>query len=75
MRVLAGEISELKVHTPYQITVNGHKICKVYDDISYTENGKRVALDFKGMDTPYSRLKRKLVIAYYPDIEWRVIKK
>lgn len=75
IRERAGEISDLKIKTRYPIFINGIKVCDVEDDASYTENGKRIAVDVKGMLLPISRLKHKMVAAAYPDLEWRIIKR
>jgi hypothetical protein len=37
-------------------------------DFAYRENGASVVEDFKGFDTPVSRLKRKLLAAAYPHL-------
>lgn len=70
----ARKITKVTLQPAYIITINDHKICKVIGDFHYTENGKIVVEDVKGMDTPLSRLKRKLVKACYPHLDWRVVR-
>lgn len=65
----AGEISGLKLQEPFACTV-GEKsvvVCTYRADFSYWDNRqKRQRVeDVKGMDTPISRLKRKLVGAIH----------
>lgn len=62
---MAKEISELKVHPKYPITINGKEICNVELDFSYKKDGNLVVEDTKGMDLPISKLKRKMVNAVY----------
>lgn len=69
----AGRIKFLTVHRKYKIEINGKEVCKVGGDFSYVEDGRDVCEDVKGRDTPVSRLKRKLIKACYPDLDWRVI--
>ena len=70
----ASEITNLECHPALTITIGGMKICRVEADFSYFEKGKRVFEDTKGMQTPISRLKEKLVRACYPGIHWRIVK-
>lgn len=61
----AGEISNLSLQPRFDLIVNGAK-CGFYKaDFKYTENGKEVIEDVKGMLTPVYRLKKKLVKAIY----------
>ena len=71
--VAAGEISDLALQPSYDIVINGQKICKVKLDFSYMKDGEFIVEDVKGMDTPMSRLKRKLVKACH-DIDVVIIK-
>lgn len=70
-----GEISNLTVHNKYPIIVNGVKICVVMDDFNYFDHktNQQVCVDVKGQDLPMSKLKRKLVKACYPDINWVLV--
>lgn len=71
----AGEITDLKVHPRYPITINKQLICIVELDFSYRDKQKLPHVDdVKGMDTAVSRLKRKMVEAAY-GLKVTVIKK
>lgn len=63
----AGAIRDLEMHPVFKITVNGHHICKAILDFKYLdmERNETVYEDTKGMMTPMSSLKRKLVQAQY----------
>lgn len=62
----AGEISGLGVHPQYPIVINDQRICTVELDFFYTDkDGAEHVVDVKGLDTPVSRLKRKMVEAVY----------
>lgn len=74
-RVQSNEITDLNIHTKFPIEINGQAICNVLADFDYIENGKWIAIDVKGADTAISRLKRKLVKACYPSVDWRVVKR
>ena len=69
--VRGNVIRDLKLQPVYPMMVNGKKICTYRGDFEYTENGVRVCEDVKGMKTPVYRLKRKLFLALYPEIEHR----
>jgi len=58
-------ITDLQLQPTYQIVINGIKVCKVKLDFSYSKNGALIVEDVKGVDTPVSRLKRKLVKAMH----------
>lgn len=61
----SGQINGLSLQPEFKIEINGKHICKVKLDFAYWENDERIYEDFKGMDTPISKLKRKLVEAKY----------
>lgn len=62
----AGRITELVVHPRYPIIINNVKVCFVEMDFSYRdEQGLLRVVDIKGMDTPLSKLKRKMIEAAY----------
>jgi len=61
----AGLIADLRLQVPYQITVNGKKVCRYVADFVYIENGKEVVEDVKGMKTPVYNLKKKLMEAVF----------
>lgn len=45
----AGEISELKCHPSFDLTVNGKLVCKYVADFEYIQDGRRIICDVKGM--------------------------
>jgi len=61
----SGLISDLRLQVPYQITVNGKKVCRYVADFVYIENGKEVVEDVKGIKTPVYNLKKKLMEAVF----------
>jgi hypothetical protein len=61
----SGLISGLRLQVPYQINVNGKKICRYVADFVYIEDGKEVVEDVKGMKTPVYNLKKKLMEAVF----------
>ena len=65
LRQAAGLIVLQKVHPQFPIVYNSAVICIVELDFQYLENGTTVYTDVKGKDNDLSRLKRKLVEAFY----------
>lgn len=63
----AGKISDLIVHPKYEIRFQKEKVCDVVLDFRYWEEGEKryIFEDVKGLDTPMSKLKRKLLKAFY----------
>lgn len=64
MRVLAGEITELRRQVEFVLKVEGEKICSYIADAVYKENGELVVEDTKSKFTrtlPVYRLKKKLM--------------
>lgn len=61
-----GAISHLIQQPVFQIAFDDRPVCKVIADFQYREDDRLVTIDVKGMDTPLSRLKRKLVAAAFP---------
>jgi hypothetical protein len=60
----AGIIRELKLEVPYELNVNGIKICKYVADFTYrSQDGRLVVEDTKGVRTPAYKLKAKLMLA------------
>ncbi len=69
-----GKISELSLQPKFPICVGEKKtrVCHYIADFEYWENGKRIIEDFKGKQTSIFRLKAKLFLALYPDLELRI---
>lgn len=61
----SGLISDLRLQVPYQISVNGVKVCKYVADFVYLDGGKEVVEDVKGMKTSIYNLKKKLMKACF----------
>ena len=55
-RLLAKEITELKMQVPFQLSV-----CKYIADFTFYENGKMIVVDVKGFKTKEYNLKKKLM--------------
>lgn len=70
----AGLVRDLECQTVFPIEINGKRVCEYRADFTWTdETGARRAIDVKGYDTPVSKLKRKLVEAFY-GVEIEVIR-
>lgn len=71
--VKAGTIRQLKRQVVFQLNVNGSKVCKMIVDHVYFEHNKRVLEEVKSgpTKTPAYRLKKKLLLALYPGIDFR----
>jgi hypothetical protein len=63
----AGLITDLKVHKPYRLVVNGIHICNYEADFTYHRDGKLVVEDVKspGTITYAYRIKKKLMLAIH----------
>lgn len=75
----AGAITSLRTQPKYLLLEaferdgERHRAAHYIGDFSYTENGQEICEDTKGMPTPLFRLKRKLFLSRYPEIELRVL--
>lgn len=78
----AGEISNLRVHTRWELLAAFRRKDGVWqraityeDDSDYVETatGKFVVEDVKGARTQVFRLKEKLFRANYPDFDFRIV--
>ena len=63
--VRAGEIQDLEFQPRYEFIINDVKIGFYKADFRYTDNGKLVVEDVKGMKTPVYNLKKKLMKAIH----------
>ena len=62
----SGFIGGLECHPSFEISHNGTEICTVELDFKYHDHGwLEFYEDVKGRDNPLSKLKRKLVEAFY----------
>lgn len=75
----AGIITGLRVHPRYEIIPgfrhNGKKVRATYyePDFVYVEGGRTIAEDIKGKATQVYRIKMRLFILQYEDIEFREV--
>jgi hypothetical protein len=76
LRQKVGEIDSLAVHPTIKVQNGGVKICNVILDFYFWDRrtNKNCYVDVKGVDTAVSRLKRKLVKAFY-NIDVEVVRK
>lgn len=69
----AGIISDLELQPKLLLipkTEKGGRAVYYYADFGYTENGKRIYEDIKGFLTKEYKLKKKLLLWQYPDIQF-----
>ncbi len=75
----SGQINSLRVHPRYEIIPsfkhNGKKYRPTYyePDFVYVEGGRTIAEDIKGKATQVYRIKMRLFILQYEDIEFREV--
>lgn len=60
-----GSIKDLQLQVPYEIQVNGKKVCKYIADFVYVENDKQKIEDAKGKRTAVYQIKKKLMRAVH----------
>lgn len=76
----AGKISNLELQPRFLLQdgfkKNGRTFRKIeyVADFKYTENGKTIVEDVKGMQTDVFKLKHKIFEKVYPDLELKIIK-
>lgn len=74
LRERAGELSEIEVHPEFSVNINGIHVCMVVIDFAYLDCHRRKHfIDVKGIDTPLSKLKRKLIFAVH-DINVEIVR-
>ena len=61
----SGQIHKLKRQVPYELHVNGIKVCKIIPDFEYWIGDQLIVADSKGMRTPMYNLKKKMLAAEY----------
>lgn len=61
-----GEICDLQYQVPVRLEVNGVKVAGLRVDFSYVEDGELIWCEFKGLETPTWRHKKKLWSACGP---------
>lgn len=77
----AGKITGLQVHPRFELqpafkdNTGAKQRAIVYEaDFSYTEAGKQIIEDVKGVETPVFKLKAKIFKRVFPHLELRVVK-
>lgn len=60
-----GHIEGLILQQAFPLSINGKLICQYIADFVYTQNGKLITEDCKGMKTEIYRLKKKLMFAVH----------
>lgn len=72
----AGKIGNLELQPKFPVHINGVKVCNVILDFAFFDYyaNARCAIDVKGMDTPISRLKRKMLEAAYPGVKVEIVR-
>jgi uncharacterized protein DUF1064 len=69
------QISDLRCQVPFTLFgKRGGKVCEYRADFTYTERGKEVVEDVKGVATRAFGIKAKLFRDNYPNIELRVVR-
>ena len=61
----AGEITDLALQPKFNIYLNDVHICDYYADFAYSQKGRYIVEDVKGVRTDVYRLKKRLVEARY----------
>jgi Protein of unknown function (DUF1064). len=75
----AGEISDLELQPRFLLQESFKKNGKTYRkidyvaDFKYTENGKIIVEDVKGLQTDVFKIKHKLFEKKYPELELKII--
>jgi len=60
-----GKIKDLQLQVPYEIKINGVKVCKYIADFVYQRDGQTIIEDVKGIRTQTYVIKRKLMKAVH----------
>lgn len=68
----AGEISDLKCQVPFEMVINGIKVCKYIADFTYQYKGQYMVEDAKGYRTDVYKLKKKLMWAVHKIKIWEL---
>ena len=81
MLAAAGEIHALQLQPRFELQPafedsqgKRHRAIHYVADFQYVENGRVIVEDTKGMETAVFKLKRKLFLFTYPDVELRIVK-
>lgn len=69
----AGEIASLQTHPRFTVWQHGKEKIIYEADFSYIEDGRQIVEDTKGFRTQVYKIKKKLFIASFPEIEFREV--
>lgn len=61
----SGEITDMRLQVPFELKVNGVKICTYKADFVYFQGEEEIVEDAKGVKTPEYTLKKKLMKAIH----------
>lgn len=71
----AGRIKDWQPQVVREIVVHDRHICKVVIDFEVTPiTGKPWYIEIKGVESEVYKIKRKLLRACYPDMDYRVVR-
>lgn len=74
IRVMAGDLKEWRRQIPFDLVVNGVKICRyTIDFLEIDSKGNETYTEVKGYATRDWKLRWKLFEALYPELEKRVV--
>ncbi len=71
-----GLIWDWKRQIPFEINIGNHLICKIKVDfaVQNEEDGPWRYIELKGWETEVYRLKKKLLLASFPGLQYSVVK-
>lgn len=71
----AGTIAAVQVHPRYELLPKAGDCRAVHyeADFAYTEQGRSIVEDVKGVETPVFKIKLNLFRRRYPDLELRIV--
>lgn len=76
----SGQISHLEVHPKFELlpafkdaSGKHHRKIEYEADFRYTEAGRKIVEDKKGVRTAVFKIKEKLLLNRYRDIEFRIV--
>jgi hypothetical protein len=74
LRMRAGEFTSIVPQFKFEMRVNGHLICTHKVDFLCTRpDGSQIVFEAKGVATPDWRVRRNLLLALNPGIEYEVV--
>lgn len=76
LRAQGTTLLQIEYEKGYRLEVGGKLICRHYPDWTLTRTGGiEEVVEFKGFETAVWKLKHKLFLALYPNIQYTVVKK